>query len=173
MCAVYRTECIGYVDAVCTGQICQCLCKCRIVLGLTIVIAQILQQQNLTRLQSSSLCLCILAYNVLCQNNIFTQQFAQALCNRCHRQLRLPLALRLAHMGACDNGSIMLQQILDGRQSRTNALVVRNYTASVLCHRDVKIAAQQNLLACYVDVSDILLIVVHDNTPYFNWNNVR
>ena len=56
----------------------------------------------------------------------------------------------------------MLQQILDGRQSSTNALVVGDDAASVLCHRDVEIAAQQNLLACYVDVRDILLIVVHE-----------
>ena len=173
MCTVYGTECIGNVNAVFASQISQSLGKLRIVLGLTVVVTQVLQQQDFARLQCSSLCLCILAYDVLCQDNFLAQQLAQTCSNRCHGKLRLPFALGLAHMGACNYCSILLQQILDGRQRCTDTLVIGDDAASVLSHRDIEVTAQQYLLARYVDVYDTLLIVVHCITLLINWNNVH
>ncbi len=161
MCTVYGAECIGYINAAFACQVSQCLCKGRIILGLTVVIAQVLEQQQLTRLQCSGLCLGIVTHDILCKNDFLAQQLAQARCDRSHGKLRLPLALRLAHMRAGDDSCAVLQQILDGRQGCADALVIGDDTAAVLCHRDVEVAAKQNLFSLHVNILDALFIVLH------------
>ena len=46
-------------------------------------------------------------------------------------------------------------------QTTADALVIGDHTAAVLCHRHVEVAAQQNLLAGYVDVANGFLVVIH------------
>ena len=164
-----RAECIGNIDAVLTGQISQRLCKVRIILGLACIIAQVLQQEDLTRLQCRRLCLCVLTDNILCQDHFLAQQLAQTCRNRSHGQFRLPLALRLAHVGACDDCCVVLQQILNGRESRADTLVIRDNAAAVLGHRNIKIAAKEDLLTVYVNILDALLVIIHVNNSFITW----
>ena len=132
-----------------------------IVLGLTLLKAGVLQQHDLAGLQSSGLGLGVGAHHVVSHDNILAQQLAQALGHRLQAQLRLHLALGLAHVRAGNDGGVLVQQILDGGQSGTDALVVGDDAAAVLGHGHVKVAAQQNLLTGYVDVLHGLLVVIH------------
>ena len=151
-------EGVGNVDV---RHISQCLGESGVVLLLTRFKAQVLQQHDLTRLECSCLSGGIGADDVSGQGHVLTQQFAQALCHGSQGQLFLPLALGLAHMGAGNDCRVLLQQVADGGQSLPNALVIQDGAVIALGHGHVKVAAQQDLLACHVNISDRLLVVVH------------
>ena len=164
--AVNRAERVGHIDALGAGQVSQSLGKLGVVLGLALVIAQVLQQQDLTGLQSSGLGLSVLTHDVLGQDHFLAQQLGQTGGHGLHAQLGLPLALGLAHVRAGDDSGVLLQQVLDGGQSGADALVVGDHARAVLGHGDVEIAAQQNLLAGDVNVSDSFLVVIHTNYSF-------
>ena len=94
----------------------------------------IFQQQDLAGLQGGGLGLGIGAHHVLRHDDRLAQQLAQAGGHRLQSQLGLDLALGLAQVGAGDHRSVLLQQILDGGQGGTDALVVGDDAAAVLGH---------------------------------------
>ena len=68
--------------------------------------------------------------------------------------------VRLAHVGAENDLCAVVQQILDGRQSRHDALVARDLA---VLQRDIEVAADENFLALDFNIFNGLL-VVHENT---------
>ena len=156
-----------------------------VVLGLTLFKAGVLQQQDLAGLQRGSLGLRILTDNILGKDDLLAQQLAQALGDGSQSQLLqgflpvlffdgrcvLTLFHLLFHIGlkgghglaqvrAGDDGGAVLQQIPDGGQGGDNALVAGDL-AGLLVLGNVEIAAQQDLLAGYLHVTDGLLVVIH------------
>ena len=64
-------------------------------------------------------------------------------------------------MGAQDDLGLVVHQIADGLEGLVNTLGVGNVAFSV--KGDVKVAADKDLLAGYVDVFDGLLVeIIHD-----------
>ena len=156
-----------------------------IVLGLALFKAGVLQQQDLTGLEGGGLGLGIGAHHVLGHDDGSAQQLTEALGHGSQGQLLqglLPGLLRsllalfrlllgvglkggggLAQVRAGDHGSVLVQQVLDGGQSRADALVVGDDAAAVLGQGHVEVTAQQDLLALDVYVPDSFFVVVHRN----------
>ena len=191
--AMHGAESVGHINL---GHIGHSLGQLGIVLGFTLLKTGVLQQQHLTGLQSGGLGLGILAHHVGSHDDFAAQQFAQTLGNGSQRQLgqRLaPLLLGdggrilalfgllldigvkgghgLAHVGAGDDGGTLTQQVLDGGQSGTDALIVGDDTAAILGHGNVEIAAQQHFLAGHIYVHNSLLIVVHGTLSLLTYGN--
>ena len=133
----------------------QVLAQLGIVLGLALDVTGVLQQHDLAFLQSSSLSLGILAGNVSSHDDFLTQQLAQTIGNDLQAQLGLPLTLGLAHVGAQDDLSLVLDQVLDGGQSGNDTLVGSDLAS---LGGNVEVAAAQNALAGYFDIFDRLLV---------------
>ena len=164
--AVNGAEGVGDVDAVCAGQIGQCLGKGGIVLLLALLKAQVLQQHDLTGLKGGGLGLGVLAHHIAGENDALAQQLLQTFGHRGQAQLRLDFALGLAQMGAGDDGCALIQQILEGGQSGADALVIGD-GAGLLILGHVEVAAAEHLLALHVDVGDGLLVVIHaEKAPF-------
>ena len=136
----------------------QLLAQLRVVLGLALLKAGVLQQHDLALLQGSGLGLGILACHVGGHDDLLAQQLAQPGGNHLQAQLRLPLALGLAHVGAQDDLGVMCDQIPDGGQRSHDPLVRGDNT---VLGGNVEIAAAQHALTGYVNVLNGLLIVVH------------
>ena len=156
-----------------------------VILGLALFKAGVLQQQDLAGLQRGSLGLGILAHHVVGKDDLLTQQLAQPLGHGSQGQLLqgllpvlfldgsrilallhllLHIGLKgghgLAQMRAGDDGSAVIQQIADGGQGGDDTLVTGDL-AGLLVLGDVEIAAQQDLLAGHVHVTDSFLVVIH------------
>ncbi|MPM23294.1 hypothetical protein SDC9_69765 [bioreactor metagenome] len=67
-------------------------------------------------------------------------------------------------MRAGNHRRAVVQQILNGRQRRNNALVAGNGSGG-LVQRHIEVAPEQDLPAADVHVLDCLLIVVHMHPP--------
>ena len=156
VCTVCGAECVVDVNV---SHVSHSLCKRSVVLGLALFKANILKQNDLARLNLSGQLLSILAYNVLCQLDFLAKQLAQALSNRSQRILHVYFALRTAEVRAQDYSSVVIQQVVNGLQRSTDALVVGDVAVLVL--RYVKIAAGNYLLAGYVDILNALLVILH------------
>ena len=179
---MHGAEGVGHVQLRHVGQ---GLGQCGVVLGLALFKAGVLQQHDLAGLQRGGLGPGVLAHHVVGKDDLAAQQLAQTLRHGGQGQLAqglLPLLLgdvglvlallhlllhvsgegggRLAQMGAGDDGSALLQQIADGGQGRHDALVAGD-GAGLLVLGYVKVAAQQDLLACHVHVHNGLLVVIH------------
>ena len=137
--------------------------ECRVVLFLTDVKAEILEKHDLARLQRGGLGLGILADDVGCKNDLLPEQLGKAFGNRCQGQLGLPLALGFAEVRAGNDSSAVIKQIANGRDGGNNALVTGDL-AGLLVLRNVKVAAEQDLLPFDVDIVNGLFVVVHDET---------
>ena len=90
---VDRAESVGDVQLRHGGQL---LGEGGVVLLLTGIEAQILQQHDLAALQGRRLALGVLTHDVLGEDDLLTQQPAQPLRHGSQRQALLPLALGLA-----------------------------------------------------------------------------
>ena len=155
--AVHGAESIGHIQLSHGSEL---LGESGIVLLFLCVEAEVLQQQHFAALEISSLCLGILADDILCEDHILTQQLAQTLCHGSKGEVLLPLTLGLAEVGASDDSCALLQQIADGGQCCHDALVAGDFE-SFLVLRHIEIAAQKDLLALHVHVHDGFLVVVH------------
>ena len=167
----------------------QLLRQLRIVLGLALFKAGVLQQQDLARLERRGLGPGVGAHHVGGHQDVLPQQLAQPLGHGGQGQLGqglLPALLgegggvlallglllrpfvkighRLAQVGAGDDGGAVLQQIADGGQSRHDALVAGDGAVLVLGH--VEVAAEQDPFAPDLHVPDSLLAVVHLISSY-------
>ena len=149
-------ECVVDVNV---SHVSHSLCQRSVVLGLALFKANILKQNDLARLNLSGQLLSVLAYNVLCQLDFLAKQLAQALSDRSQRILHVYFALRTAEVRAQDYSSVVIQQVVNGLQRSTDALVVGDVAVLVL--RYVKIAAGNYLLAGYVDILNALLVIPH------------
>ena len=74
----------------------QFLAQLGIVLGLALHVPGVLQQHDLTVLQSGGLGLGVVTHHVFCHDDFLTQQLAEPLGNHLQAQLGLPFALGLA-----------------------------------------------------------------------------
>ncbi len=181
--AVHGAESVGDIDLSHVGQ---GLGEVGIVLGLALVEAQILEQQDLAGLQRSGLGLGVGADGVLGKDNVHAEQLTEVGGNRSERQLRVGLfpgvlgalglvgntllvqllqigikgGVGLAQVGAGDDGGTLVEQVLDGRQRGDNALVARD-GAGLLVLGNVEIAAEKNFLTLYVGIVNGLFAVVH------------
>ena len=122
--------------------------------------AQVLQQQELARLQRGRLGLGVLADNILGKDDFHAQQLRQALGHRSEREALFPRALRLAEVRAGDHGSAVVKQIADGRQRGHDALIARDLAGRFVL-RDIEVAAQEHLFSGKRDVPDGHFVVVH------------
>ncbi len=180
-----RAESVGHVYTVRSGQTGHSLGQLGIVLGFALLKAGVLEKHNLAGLQRGGLGLGVGPHHIAGKDDILAQQLAQTLCHRLHAQRfqsLLPLlfgerggilalfglllgplveaGLRLAQVGAGDNRRALVQEVLDGRQGRPDALVVGD-GAGGLVLGDVEVAAEQDLLALDVHVLDCFFVVVH------------
>ena len=136
----------------------QFLGQLRIVLRLALHVADVLQQHHVAVLERGGLCLGVLADDVGSHDDLLAQQLAQTVGDDLQGQLRLPLALGLAHMGAEDDARTVRDQILDGRQRGDDALIARDLA---VLGGDVEVAAAEDSLALDVDVLNGFLVVIH------------
>ena len=143
-----------------------------VVLGLALLKAGVLQQQDLAGLQGGGFGGGIGADHVGGHDDLAAQQLAQALGHGSQAELGIGSLLGFAQVGAGDHRRILLQQVLDGGQGGHDALVVGDGTGGlVLGH--IEVAAQQDLLARYVDILYGLLVVVHKASPFIAPSPVR
>ena len=150
-------ERVGHEDV---GHVGQSLCEVCAVLLLADIEAQVLKQHDLTRLESGSLGLCVLADDVRSEDDFLTQKLGQSLCDWRKSQLGLPLALGLAEVGAGNDGRAVLKQIFNSRNGSDNTLVAGDLTG-LLVLGNVEIAAEQNLFPVHVYVVNSLFVVIH------------
>ena len=150
-------ERVGHEDV---GHVGQRLCEVCAVLLLADVEAQVLKQHDLTRLESGSLGLCVLADDVGSEDDFLTQKLGKSLCDGRKSQLGLPLALGLAEVGAGNDGSAVLEQIFNSRNGSDNTLVAGDLTG-LLVLGNVEIAAEQNLFSVHVYIVNSLFVVIH------------
>ena len=136
----------------------QLLAQLRIVLGLALHIADVLQQHDFTVLQGGSLGLGVLADHVGSHDDGLAQKLAQTVGDDLQRQLRLPLALGLAHVGAEDDPCAVVHQILHGRQRGDDTLVAGDLA---VLGGDVEVAAAQDPLTLDIYGFNGFLVVVH------------
>ena len=155
--AVDRAEGVGHVDL---GHGRHGLGQLRIVLGLALLKAGVLQQQNLTGLEGGGLGRRVRAHHILGHDYLSAQQLAQPRRHGGQAELVLRTVLGLAQVGAGDHCRALIQQVLNGGQGGADALIVGN-GKGVLVLGDVEVTAQEDLLALYVDVLDRLFVVVH------------
>ena len=154
--AVRRAECIVHKDV---RQRSQLLGQLGIVLRLALHEADVLQQHHIAVLQGSGLGLGILTDDVLGHHDGLAEQLAQAVRNDLQGQLGLPLALRLAHMGAEDDAGAVVDKVLNGRHGSDDALVARDLA---FLGGDVEVTAAKHALALDIDVFNGFLVVVHN-----------
>ena len=139
----------------------QLLGKLRVVLGLALHVADVLKQHHVAVLERGGLGLGILADNVGGHDNGLAEKLAQAVGDDLEGKLGLPLALGLAHVRAEDDARAVRDQIFDGRQCGDDALVTGDFA---VLGGDVEVAAAEDSLALYVDVTDRFLVVIHTGT---------
>ncbi len=126
-----------------------------IVLFLFLVEADVLQQHDVAGLHLRDALLGILADDVLGQHDRLAQLFGQAGGDGGQGVLHIELALGAAQVRGQDDGRIVIQQVLDGGQSRHDAGLVRDLVA---VQRDVEVAANEHFLAGYLNILNGLLV---------------
>ena len=129
--------------------------KLGIVLFLFLVEEDVLQKNHVTGLHLGDALLRVGTDDVLGQHNLLVQLLAQTLGHGSQGVLHVELALGTAQMRAEDDGRIVIQQVLDGGQSRHNTGFIGNLRS---VQRDVEVAANQYALAGYVDILNGLLV---------------
>ena len=162
------TEGVGDIQLSHVGQF---LGHSGVVLLLAGIEAQVLQQHDLAALEGCGLSLGILAHDIGSENHLAAQQLAQTLGHDSQRELLLPLTLGLAQVGAGDNGSTVVQQVLDGGQGGHDAVFIGDDT---VLQRHVEIATHQYALAGHVQVFYSLFAqVTHNKTSFQNNLSVK
>ena len=187
---VDRAEGVGHIHAVRPGQAGHGLSELRVVFGLALLKAGVLEEHDLAGLQRGGLGACVGAHHVAGEDDLPAQQLAQALGHGLHAQglqgllpllpgegggvlallglLLGPLleaGLRLAQVGAGDDRRPLVQQVLNGGQGRADTLIVRD-RAGGLVLGDIEVAAQKDLLALDIDVLYGFFVVVHASNSF-------
>ena len=139
--------------------------KLGVVLRLALFKAGVLKQHHFAVLQGRGEGLCARPDDVLRHLDRLAQQLRQALCDDLEAQLRLDLALRLAHVGAEDDLRPVLDEIFDRRQRSDDTLVAGD-DAALGGH--VEVAAAKHALALYVDVFYRFFVVIHTGSSFIS-----
>ena len=131
-----------------------------IVLFLFLAEAQVFHQHDLAGLQVGGHLLGIGAHHVGGHGNGDAQQLFQMLTGGAQRILGLPFALGTTQVGGQNDGSVLVQQVADGGDGGDDAGVVQDL-AGLLVIGNVKVAAHEDLLTGDINITDILLVVIH------------
>ena len=152
VCAVAAAE--GIVN-VCVCQRSQILRELGQILGLFLAETGVLQQDDIAVVHGSDSSLCVLAHDVVVvsKDNGLAQLCAQGHSNGSEAELCLGAVLRLAQMAAQNDLRAVIDQLLDGGQSRIDAVLVGD---DAVLHGDVEITADKDLLAAVVLIVDRL-----------------
>ena len=131
-----------------------------VVLLLFLAEAQVLHQHDLAGLQSGGHLLGVGAHHVGGHGHGDAQQLLQVLPGGVQGVLLLPLPLGTAQVRGQDDGGILLQQVADGGDGGDDAGVVQDL-AGLLVIGNVKVAAHEDLLTGDINITDVLLVVIH------------
>ena len=132
-----------------------------IVLLLFLVIAQVFEEQNLTRLQVRSCLLGLRPYAIGRPLHILLQEFRKVLDEMLRRELLLLRLRRATDVAREDQRRAAVKKIIECRQRAHHARVIRDI--HLVVKRHIVIDAHENLLALDVDILNRLL--VHKNPP--------
>ena len=140
MCSVGRTECVAYIVIAKIGKF---LAESLAVLGLFgTTETGVLKKNNLTGLHlGNSLRGSLTGYVVIGNKlNGLTELLGKTLCNRCKALVLVGAVLYLSEMGAKDNLSAVIKELVDGRKRSNDTGIVGDYAA---LKRNVEITANQ------------------------------
>ena len=160
MSSVGGAECVHYEDAV--GQVSQLLAELLAVLGLFCAAETcVLKDYDLAVLHLSNSLLCDVACYlvVLGENYLCIYKLSQSVSGSLQGELLLRAVLRLAEVRAEDNLCAVLDQLVDGRESCGDTVVVGDLA---VLHRYVEVNADEHLLALFIQVFYILLVQFDD-----------
>ena len=104
---------------------------------------------------SSSLCVGTNDFIVSSKLDFLAEQLGELGSYGSEGKLRLGLSFRLAEVGAENDLAAVGNQLFDGRQSSGQTVGVGD---NAVFKRYVKVAANQNFLAFYVDIVDALFV---------------
>ena len=151
--AVGNAECI--IDCeVATGS--ELLCELRIVLLLFLVVAEVLKQQDIARLQRSFCSICLCADAVGRPLDIAAEQFREVLDEVLRGELVLASLGRTADVAGDDESCTVVEQVVQSRQRADHARVVRD--VHLVVERDVVVDADKYLFAVDVNIFDGFLV---------------
>ena len=126
-----------------------------IVLLLTLVKTDVLENEDLARLDGSDSLSSLLAVGVGDKGNVETRELSELLGDGLEGQLGLEAgALGTAEVAHEDDASVVLNEIVDGGQGSLDTGGVAN---DAILDRHVKVNADENALAVDIDVADGLL----------------
>ena len=126
-----------------------------IVLLLTLVKTDVLENEDLARLDGGDSLSSLLAVGVGDKGNVETRELSEFLGDGLEGQLGLEAgALGTAEVAHEDDASVVLNEIVDGGQGSLDAGGVAN---DAILDRHVKVNADENALAVDIDVADGLL----------------
>ena len=132
------------------------LCELRIVLLLRLMVTQILKEQHFARLQVGSSLLRLGTDAVRCPFHWLSEALLETRHNRTRRKLRLTRLRRTADVAGEDNRRTRVQQVLDRREGRTDARIVRDVL--MLVHRHIEVHADEYLFPVWINVHHCLFI---------------
>ena len=126
-----------------------------IVLLLTLIEADVLENEDLARLDGGNSLSSLLAVGVGDKGNVETRELSELLGDRLEGQLGLEAgALGTAEMAHEDDASVVLNEVVDGGQGSLDTGGVAN---DAILDRHVEVNADENALAVDIDVADGLL----------------
>ncbi len=145
------------------GQAGQILAELGQVLGFFLAETGVLQQHHIAVVHGGNSGLGLGAHDLVVIGKLdgLAQLLAQAHGNGGQAELGLGAVLRLAQMAAQDDLGAVLDELLDGRQGRVDAVVVGD---DAVLHGDVEIAANQYALAGVVLIVDGLFTQTHSKS---------
>ena len=132
------------------GHARELLCQLLVVFRLALFKADILQEQHFVHGEFRGFFHGVFADDVVRQGDVAFEKLLEAELYRGKRILRVDLAFGAAHVRSEDNGAILVQAVVDGRQCRTDAAVVRNI--AVFVHRDIEITPDKDFFSMKVQI---------------------
>jgi hypothetical protein len=126
--------------------------KLGVVLRLTGLEADVLEQQHLARLERVCSCLLCRPGDTSRQGNRPTEQVAQPIRNWPQRKGLVNLALRTPQMRTDDDRSTCIKQVLQGRQRSPDSGVVADYAVA---QRDVQVSTYEDGLALDAQITNV------------------
>ena len=126
-----------------------------VVLLLTLVETDVLENEDLTRLDGGDSLSSLLAIRVGNKSNVKARELSELLGDRLKGELRLEAGtLGAAEVAHEDDASVVLNEVVDGGQGSLDTGGVAN---DAILDRHVEVNADENALAVDIDVADGLL----------------
>ena len=142
------SECIIYKYITKRGKI---FAECLTILCLFCSITCILKKDNVSVLHSCNCSSCIWSYNfrICCKFNFLSKKFGKSYCNRCKRQLRFWLSLRLSKMRAEDYLSTVCNQLFDRRKCCYDTVLICDFSID---KRNIEVTSYKDSLSFYINI---------------------